>query len=182
MSVKKRPTPTAAATISRVEDASLLRELNTMQPASTTALQAAATWKGHDGGFVRKNQLFQQRSKRSCLCYPERNTALPGCGRGDRGWCLHISMAAPPLLSWRVVGRPTMPPRTPAPGVAVAGGPRGSRRPWEPARPQGHGPSRVTGLVSPIQPRSPSTITSSRTPMIGASPFSPLLSSFISRR
>lgn len=58
----------------------------------------------------------------------------------------------------------------------------GSRRPWEPARPRGHGPSRVTGFVSPIQPRSPSTITSSRTPMIGASPFSLLLSSFISRR
>lgn len=83
-----------------------------MQPASTTALQAAATWKGNDGGFVRKNQLFQlklylRRTERSCPCYPERNTGLQGCRRGDCGWRLQILMAAPPLLSWLVAGRLT---------------------------------------------------------------------------
>lgn len=62
------------------------------------------------------------------------------------------------------------------------GGARGSRCPWERAWSPGHGASRVTGLVSPIQPRSPRTITSSRTPIIQASPFSLLLSSFISQR
>lgn len=41
-------------------------------------------------------------------------------------------------------------PRSPAGGDGGPRGPRGqgSRRPWEPARP---GPSRVTGLGSPIQ-------------------------------
>ena len=59
ITVKTKTTPFTAAPISRVEGASLLRELSTTQPENTTAPQASATWKASDGGLGRKNLLFQ---------------------------------------------------------------------------------------------------------------------------